>query len=106
MIVSVFKQKMLPSDSIPKREGESDTNTGWTALDMGNIVLHLLVQEQREYYDLEMLWTVGPEFDDNTRKMAVAEKNSQKIETLEDLMATEVDMEDLFGKKVEVKDKD
>ena len=99
MIVSLYKQKRLPTDPIPKREGELDTNTGWTALDMGNIVLHLLVQEQREYYDLEMLWTVGPDFDDNTRKMAVAEK---KIETLEDLMATELDMEDLFGEKVEV----
>jgi len=98
LVVSLYKQKRLPTDPIPKREGELDTNTGWTALDMGNIVLHLLVQEQREYYDLEMLWTVGPDFDDNTRKMAVAEK---KIETLEDLMATELDMEDLFGEKVD-----
>jgi len=101
LVVSVYKQKRLPSDPVPNREGESDTNTGWTAMDMGNIVLHLLVQEQREYYDLEMLWTVGPEFDDNTRKLAVAEK---KIETLEDLMATEVDMEELFGKKMELED--
>ena len=99
--MSVYKQKRLPSDPVPNREGESDTNTGWTAMDMGNIVLHLLVQEQREYYDLEMLWTVGPEFDDNTRKLAVVEK---KIETLEDLMATEVDMEELFGKKMELED--
>eukprot|EP00092_Neocalanus_flemingeri_P079963 GFUD01099665.1.p1 GENE.GFUD01099665.1~~GFUD01099665.1.p1 ORF type:complete len:345 (+),score=127.25 GFUD01099665.1:37-1071(+) len=95
LLVSVFKQKRFESDPIPKREGESDTNTGWTALDMGNIVVHLLVQEQREYYDLEMLWAVGPEFDDNTRNMAVAEVNSQKIETLEDLMATEIEMEDM-----------
>jgi len=98
LIVSLYKQKRLPTDPIPKKEGELDTNTGWTALDMGNIVLHLLVQEQREYYDLEMLWTVGPDFDDNTRKMDTAEK---RIETLEDLMATELDMEDLLGEKVE-----
>jgi len=99
LVISLFKQKRLPSDNIPKKEGELDTNTGWTALDMGNIVLHLLVQEQREYYDLEMLWTVGPEFDDNARNMAVAEESNQKIGTLEDLMATDVDIEELFGKK-------
>ena len=99
LVISLFKQKRLPSDNIPKKEGELDTNTGWTALDMGNIVLHLLVQEQREYYDLEMLWTVGPEFDDNARNMAVAEESNQNIGTLEDLMATDVDIEELFGKK-------
>lgn len=101
LILSVYKKKRLPSDPVPAREGESDTNTGWTAMDMGNIVVHLLTQEQREYYDLEMLWTVGPEFDDNTRKLAEVEQNRDRIDTLEDLMATEVDMEELFGKKIE-----
>ena len=37
-------------------------------------------------------------FDNNTRKMAAAQK---RIETLEDLMATELDMEDLLGAGVE-----
>ena len=68
---------------------------------MSNIVLHLLVQEKREYYDLEMLWTVGPDFDDNTRNLMASEES--KIDTLEDLMAaTDVDMEELFGRKDQV----
>lgn len=37
---------------------------GWIALDLGNIILHIFEQEVRDYYDLEMLWTVGPVFDD------------------------------------------
>jgi len=100
LIVSLFKKKRLPEDVVPKREGELDTNTGWTALDMSNIVLHLLVQEKREYYDLETLWTVGPDFDENTRNLMAAEESAYKIDTLEDLMATtDVDMDELFGRK-------
>merc|ERR1719228_1834058 len=38
LLVSLYKSKRLPSDMIPKREGELDTNTGWTAMDIGNIV--------------------------------------------------------------------
>jgi len=99
LIVSLYKKKRYPEDAVPKREGELDTNTGWTAMDMGNIVLHLLVQEKREYYDLETLWTVGPDFDDNTRSLLAAEE-SNKINTLEDLMAsTDVDLDELFGRK-------
>jgi len=104
LVVSVFKKKRLETDPIPRKEGERDTNTGWTALDMGNIVMHLLVQEQREYYDLEMLWTVGPEFDDNTRQLAEAGQNIQKIGTLEELMATDVDEEELFKEQMDAKD--
>ncbi|KAK3083092.1 hypothetical protein FSP39_013772 [Pinctada imbricata] len=31
-----------------------------------NIILHLMSEEVREYYDLETLWTVGQEFEDNS----------------------------------------
>jgi len=100
LIVSLFKKKRFPEDVVPKREGELDTNTGWTALDMSNIVLHLLVQEKREYYDLETLWTVGPDFDENTRNLMASDESTHKIDTLEDLMAaTDVDMDELFGRK-------
>lgn len=29
----------------------------------GNIVLHIFYGEAREYYDIESLWTLGPECD-------------------------------------------
>lgn len=39
----------------------------WIAVHLGNIVLHLFLPETREKYDLETLWTVGPEYDDHSR---------------------------------------
>lgn len=35
----------------------------WCAIDLGRIVVHLFLPEIRAYYDLESLWTCGPEFD-------------------------------------------
>ncbi len=41
----------------PKQEGRSDG--GWLVLDIGDIVVHLFSPDQREYYDLEQLWSLG-----------------------------------------------
>ena len=35
---------------------EGVAGSGWLVLDLGNIVVHLLKEEQREYYQLEELW--------------------------------------------------
>lgn len=59
-----FKMKDLKkSDILPTIVSRTGVQ-GWIALDLGNIVLHLFLQQQRDYYDLEMLWTVGRIFDD------------------------------------------
>ena len=34
----------------------------------GNIALHLFLEETREKYDLETLWSVGEDFDDHTQQ--------------------------------------
>ena len=91
LIVSVFKQKMWLSDPVPRIEGMQDKNSGWNAMDMGNIVVHVLTQEMREYYDLETLWTVGPEFDDKTKKLESAGEVG-KLSALEELMKTDFDI--------------
>ncbi|XP_053674081.1 mitochondrial assembly of ribosomal large subunit protein 1 [Anopheles nili] len=57
----VYKMKRLPTDIIPKIEGE--TSSDWMALDLGNIALHIFSAKAREQYDLESLWSVGSEFD-------------------------------------------
>jgi ribosomal silencing factor RsfS len=54
---------LKPTDVIPSIVSK-DGQQGWIALDLGNIILHLFLQTQRDFYDLEMLWTVGPMFDD------------------------------------------
>lgn len=77
----MFKLKMNDTDVIPKIEGESSKD--WMALDLGmfnfnivnivvqflkhyivgNIALHIFSTEARALYDLESLWTVGPDYD-------------------------------------------
>lgn len=41
-------------DSLHK-EGES--SSGWILMDYRDIVVHLFTKEQREYYDLEKIWS-------------------------------------------------
>jgi len=36
----------------------------WCAIDIGQFVIHLFLDEYRSYYDLESLWSCGTEFDD------------------------------------------
>jgi hypothetical protein len=43
------------------------------------------VQDQREHYDLESLWAVGPQFDDHTRSLL--QKEDSSLTALERLMA-------------------
>ena len=38
-------------------QGRSDT--GWIVLDYGDVVVHLLSPQQRDYYRLEELWSEG-----------------------------------------------
>ncbi len=37
------------------RRSRSD-ESGWLLLDCGPVIVHLMLQEQREFYDLEKLW--------------------------------------------------
>lgn len=46
--------------------GRHTIKSSWQVLDFGNIVLHMFLPGVREVYDLESLWSVGPEFDEKT----------------------------------------
>lgn len=38
---------------------EGGAQSGWVVVDLGDVVVHLFSQEQREYYRLEELWNKG-----------------------------------------------
>lgn len=41
----------------PKRQGAA--RNGWVLVDYGDIVVHILSPDQREYYQIEELWADG-----------------------------------------------
>ncbi len=40
---------------------EGDSSSSWLLMDFGNVVVHLLTEEAREFYDLDRLWADAPE---------------------------------------------
>lgn len=36
---------------------EGDAESGWLLLDFGDVIVHILGPKEREYYDLERLWS-------------------------------------------------
>ena len=38
-----------------RREGSDDS--GWVLLDLGQVIVHIFAPPQREYYDLDQLWS-------------------------------------------------
>jgi ribosome-associated protein len=51
-----------------RREGESEA--GWWLLDYVDVVVHVFGPEEREYYDLERLWSDAPRVDWETSDAA------------------------------------
>ncbi|MBI4234472.1 MAG: ribosome silencing factor [Chloroflexi bacterium] len=50
-------EKSLTSEgaSLHHREGKADS--GWVLLDFGDVIVHVFAPAQREYYDLERVWS-------------------------------------------------
>jgi ribosome-associated protein len=38
---------------------EGNASDGWLLVDLGDIIIHLFSPDQREYYQLEQLWSKG-----------------------------------------------
>ncbi|XP_063700342.1 uncharacterized protein LOC134830713 [Culicoides brevitarsis] len=65
-IRKVFKLKRHPGEVIPKIEGADGRD--WMAMDLGNIAVHIFSHAARYNYDLESLWALGSEYDENCKK--------------------------------------
>jgi ribosome-associated protein len=44
----------------PRRSDEGSTAAGWLLLDYGDVILHVLDVDQRDFYRLEELWADAP----------------------------------------------
>lgn len=54
-IVDEIEDKLREADAKPiRREGHRDSR--WILLDYGDIVVHVLAEEERQFYALERLW--------------------------------------------------
>ncbi len=38
---------------------EGGRNNGWTLIDAGNLIIHIFTKENRDFYDLERIWSDG-----------------------------------------------
>lgn len=53
--------KALKEAGIAKIHVEGLTNCDWVLMDCGDVVVHVFRPEVREFYNLERLWTQGPQ---------------------------------------------
>lgn len=53
--------KTLKEAGVDKLHVEGLPNCDWVLIDCGDVVLHVFRPEVREFYNLERLWTQGPQ---------------------------------------------
>lgn len=54
-------EKELESHGASRHHREGEAESGWVLLDFGDIIVHLLRPEQRDFYQIEGVWSEGIE---------------------------------------------
>ena len=47
----------LKEDEVTPHHSEGGEDSGWLVLDFGNVIIHIFAPQEREYYDLDELWS-------------------------------------------------
>lgn len=54
-IVDRVEEKLRERGTKPLRREK--TSSGWVLLDFGDVIFHVMLEEKRQFYDLEALWS-------------------------------------------------
>jgi ribosome-associated protein len=57
--LSGILEKDLRNEGLKARHVEGESDSGWVLLDYGDVVVHILSPELREFYALEELWSAA-----------------------------------------------
>lgn len=56
-------EHVLTEAGEPPRRREGERASGWVLIDFGCVVVHIFMEEAREFYDLERLWADAQKID-------------------------------------------
>lgn len=72
--VTVHLERFLKENGLACRGVEGYQGGSWVLLDLGDVIVHLFLEETRKFYDLELLWGDSPrlEFDESEHKRQAA----------------------------------
>ena len=62
-IVETIEQHLREQDGAKPRAEEGRAEGSWVLLDYGDIVVHVFLDETREFYGLDRLWADAPRVD-------------------------------------------